>query len=313
MDNLIISLEVVLPLFPMLVIGYLIRHFKVVTPDGFDQMNVLTFRLFLPLVIFRNIYESDLSTAFNGKLILTGIVMVLCMFALAFVVVLKLEKENRRRGVLIQGILRSNFIIFGLSVATNMYGEEACGAVSLLITFIIPIYNALAVVALESFRGEGRVRPLVLVKGIVTNPLILAAALGMLVLLSGIRFPSVLESTVSDLASVATPLALVVLGGSFEIGRVKGNLRPLAIGIVGRLLAMPALFLPFGVLLGFRGPELLGLMVMLGAPTSVSSYTMAQQMGGDSELAGELVVFGTMLSVITIFLWTFLLKSLGYL
>ena len=251
MDNLIISIEVVLPLFLMLVIGYLIRHFKVVTPDGFDQMNVLTFRLFLPLVIFRNIYESDLSTAFNGKLILTGIVMVLCMFALAFVVVLKLEKENRRRGVLIQGIFRSNFIIFGLSVATNMYGEEACGAVSLLITFIIPIYNVLAVVALESFRSNGKVRPMALVKGIVTNPLILAAVLGMLVLLSGLRFPTVLEDTIADLASVATPLALVVLGGSFAIGSVKGNLRPLTIGPCGQAAgdagAVPALWGVAGV------------------------------------------------------------------
>ena len=119
--------------------------------------------------------------------------------------------------------------------------------------------------------------------------------------------------SVLRLVHYLVPLALVVLGGSFAIGSVKGNLRPLTIGLVGRLLVMPALFLPFGVLLGFRGPELLGLMVMLGAPTAVSSYTMAQQMGGDSELAGELVVFGTMLSVITIFLWTFLLKSLGYL
>lgn len=313
MDNLLISLEVVLPLFLMLLLGYVIRQTKLVTPDAFSQMNKLTFRVFLPLVIFKNIYVSDLSTAFNGKLILSGVIIVLLMFLLCFLVIVRIEKDNRRRGVLIQAIFRSNFIIFGLSVCANMYGDEACGAVSLLVTFIIPLYNVLAVVALESFRSGGKFNLLKILKGIVTNPLILSAIFGMLVLLSGLRFPAVLEDTISDLAAVATPLALVVLGGSFEIASVRSNLRPLSIGLIGRLILMPALFLPVCILLGFRGPELLGLMVMLGAPTAVSSYTMAQQMGGDSELAGELVVFGTMFSVVTIFLWTFLLTSLGLL
>lgn len=313
MNNLSVSFQVVLPLFLMLLLGYAVRQTKLATPDCFTQMNKLTFRIFLPLVIFKNIYVSDLSTAFNGKLILSGIVIVLVMFALSFFAILKLEKENKRRGVLIQAIFRSNFIIFGLSVCANMYGDEACGAVSLLVTFIIPLYNILAVVALESFRENGKFNILKILKGIATNPLILSAVLGLIVLLSGIRFPSVLEDTIFDLASVATPLALVVLGGSFEIGSVKNNLRPLFIGLIGRLVLMPAIFLPVCIYLGFRGPELLGLMVMLGAPTAVSSYTMAQQMDGDGELAGELVVFGTLFSVLTIFLWTFLLTSLGLL
>ncbi len=313
MENLVISFKVVLPLFLMLLLGYVIRSIKLVTPDCFEQLNKLVFRVFLPLVIFRNIYISDLSSAFNGKLIISGVLIVLVVFGLSFLAVLFLEKENRRRGVLIQGIFRSNFIVFGLSVAANMYGEDSVGPVSMLVTFIIPVYNALAVVALESFRGGGRVNVKSLLKGIVTNPLIIAAVLGMIVLLSGFRFPVVLEDTVADLAAVATPLALVALGGSFEIGRVRGNLRPLTIGLLGKLVVVPMIFLPISVLLGFRGPELIGLMVMLGSPAAVSSYTMAQQMGGDGELAGELVVFGTLFSVLTIFLWTFLLKSLGYL
>lgn len=320
MANLITAFEVVLPLFLMLALGYGVRRLKLVTPDAFNQMNTLTFRIFLPLVIFRNIYISDFSQAFNGKLILVGILIVLAMFGIAFVSVVKLEKENRRRGVLIQSIFRSNFIIFGLSVAMNLYGDDVCGPISMLITAVIPVYNVLAVIALEVFHGEapqnGEKRKLSfmpIVKGIVTNPLIIGAVLGILIKVVGLKFPTVLEDTLADLTAVATPLALVVLGGTFEFGSVKHNLRPLLIGLIGRLVVMPCIFIPLCVLLGFRNVDLLGLMVMLAAPTAVSSFTMAQQMGGDGELAGQLVVFGTLFSVFTIFCWTFALTSFGWL
>lgn len=313
MSNLIVSLEVVLPLFLMLALGYLIRHFKIMDGHGFDQLNTLTFRIFLPMLIFRNIYNSDLSAAFNGKYILSGVLIAIGAFLIAMACVYFLEKDNTKRGVLVQAIFRSNFIIFGLSVATNMYGGDQCGPISMLITFIIPIFNVLAVIALETFRGGAGFNVKGILKGIATNPLIIASLLGVVILLTGLRFPSVIESTLKDITGVSTPLALIALGGSIKFSSARSNLKGLTIGILGRLVVIPGIFVPISIALGFRGVELMGLLMMLASPAAVSSYTMAQQMGGDGELAGELVVFGTIFSVVTIFLWVFLLSSLGLL
>lgn len=310
MSNLLIAFEVVLPLFLMLALGFFIKKVKLLGESGFDALNTLTFRIFLPILVFRNIYTSDLSIAFNGKYILTGIGITLVSFVVATIVVRLLEKDNRKRGVLVQGIFRSNFIIFGLSVAQNLYGQDACGPISMLITAIIPVYNILAVIALESARGGGKINAKNLLLGIVKNPLIIASALGMVFLLSGMQMPKVLDSTIGDLSKVATPLALVALGGSIHFSSARDNLKGLVIGLGGRLIAMPLVFLPVCVLLGFRQVELVGLLMMLAAPTAVSSFTMAQQMGGDGELAGQLVVFGTVFSVLTIFLWVYALGSL---
>jgi predicted permease len=296
----------------MLALGYIIRQAKLVDEKGFVQLNALTFRVFLPLLIFRNIYTSDLSAAFNGRYILWGVIITVVSFLLSMLAVCAIEKENRKRGVLVQGIFRSNFIIFGLSVATNMYGGERVAPISMMITFIVPLYNVLSVIALEFFRGgAGKINIKAILRSIATNPLIIASILGVLLLLSGLRFPKVAENTLKDITSVATPLALVALGGSIRFAQAASNIKGLLIGILGRLVVTPALFIPAGVLLGFRDVELIGLLMMLASPTAVSSYTMAQQMGGDGELAGELVVFGTACSVGTIFLWVFLLTSLN--
>ena len=138
----------------------------------------------------------------------------------------------------------------------------------------------------------------------------MSSLLGIVLLALGVKLPEVIEKPLSDLADVATPLALVILGAEFSFRQVKSCLRQLVLGVTGRLIVMPLIFLTIAILLGFRGEELIALMVMLAAPPAVSSFTMAQQMEGDSELAGGLVVFGSLFAVLTMFVWIFALKSL---
>ena len=221
-----------------------------------------------------------------------------------------LEKENRRRGVLVQGIMRSNFVIFGLPVLVSLCGENSnTGAVSLVIAVVVPMFNAFSVIALEVYRG-GKLNFWKIAKSVASNPLILSSLLGIVLLALGVKLPEVIDKPLSDLADVATPLALVILGAEFSFRQVKSCLRQLVLGVTGRLIVMPLIFLTIAILLGFRGEELIALMVMLAAPPAVSSFTMAQQMEGDSELAGGLVVFGSLFAVLTMFLWIFALKSL---
>ena len=311
MENLILAFNVVLPLFLEMALGYFTRRIGLVDESTLKKMNNYVFRVFLPILLFYNVISTDLSTAFNGPLLLTAVCFVIAEFTLCMLVVPLIEKSKPRRGGLIQGIMRSNFVIFGLPVLISLCGENSTtGAVSLVIAVVVPRFNAFSVIALEINRG-GKLNFGKILKSVATNPLIISSLLGIALLAMGVKLPSTLNKTLGDLAKMATPLALVILGAEFNFSSVKGCLRPLIEGVTGRLVVMPLIFITIAVLLGFRGEELIALMVMLAAPPAVSSFTMAQQMDGDAELAGNMVVFGSLFAVLTIFIWIFVLKTMA--
>ena len=311
MQYLIISFFVVFPLFIRLAIGFVLGHTRIMSTRTFREMNNVTFRLFLPVLIFSNIYQADLTKAVSVRLIVFAVCALLVLFILAMVLGPRFEPLNKRRGVLVQAICRSNFIIFGLPVATSLYGTESAGIASILVGVVVPVINTLSVIALEYFRGE---KPDLkkIGKGILFNPIILGAILGMFMVATGLQLPRTLKSIVTELAQIATPLALIVLGGSVTFTTMGTHSKQLVSGIAIRLLGVPLVGLTVAILLGFRNIELVILMAMFASPAAISSYTMAQQMDGDAELAGQLVIFTTIFSIITIFLWTYLLMQFGF-
>jgi predicted permease len=309
LENLLLSLNVVLPLFFLMAAGYVSRRIKLFDMKSHAVMNRLVFKLFLPLLLFSNVYHTSLAENIDGKVFVFSVAAIVAMFALLFIVIPIIEKENRRRGVLIQGIARSNFVIFGIPMATQLCGGEIA-TTSLLVAVVVPMFNVLSVVALEVYRG-GRVSVKKILSGIVTNPLIISSMLGLVCLLTGVKLPTALDKAVVDLAGIATPFALYLLGASLEFSRVGANLKPLIVGLAGKLVVMPLMLISAAVMFGFRGSDLVALMVLFMAPTAVSSYTMAEQMGADGELAGQQVVFSTAFSIVTIFGFIFVAKTLG--
>ena len=310
MDSLILSFEAVAPLFLLMLLGYGIKCSKLAKKEHFDVINRLIFNVFLPILLFYNIYRTDIGTVFNGKLILFTEICTLLVFGIGYGLVFLLTKDNAKRGVMLQGIFRSNFAILGVPLVNYICGDNASGLSAMIVAFVVPTFNVLAVITLERFRG-GNVKIGKLVKDIVTNPLIISCALGAVFLLLGIKLPNFLESTVSDAASIASPLAIVALGAGFNFSSIKGSIKELTITVLARLLVVPALAITAAVLLGFRGEALVCLMVVFGAPTAVSSFSMAQQMGGDEDLAAQVVVFSSSLCLFTLFGWIFLLSSMG--
>ena len=311
MENLIISVNVVLPLFICIVLGYFLRRIRMVEEGTLKAMNKLCFKVFLPIYLFNSVYAADLAAAFNGRLIVFAIVGLLILFLLLMLVIPIIEKDNARRGVMVQAIFRSNFALFGLPVATSLCGEENIGPTSLLLGIGVPLFNILAVITLETFRGK---KPSVrkMVKGVATNPLIIACVLGIFFNLLQIQLPYAVEKAAADLGRTATPLSLVVLGGEFVFGKVKGYVKQLSITMLSKLVLSPLIMVSIGIMLGFRNEMLVPILIMFGAPTAVSSFTMAQEMEGDADLAGEVVVFTSGASIVTMFLWVFVLKQLGF-
>lgn len=310
MENIILSFNVVLPLFLCIILGYFLRRIHMLDETVVKSLNRLCFKVFLPIYLFNNLYNTDISEAFNGKLILFGMLCVLGLFVLLMLVIPRIEKENPRRGVMIQAIFRSNYALFGLPVAISLCGVEKAGPASLMVGIIVPVYNVLAVVTLEAFRG-GKLNPWRTVKGIATNPLIIASLVGIVLNLLNIRIPETVHDCIMSLGSVATPLSLVALGGQFQFSSIRGFRRQLTISLLGKLVFSPLLMVTLGILFGFRNEMLVPILVMSGAPTAVSSFPMAQQMGGDGDLAAAVVVFTSGFSIVTIFLWIFILKQMG--
>ncbi|MGL4910823.1 MAG: AEC family transporter [Romboutsia sp.] len=309
MENLILSINVVLPLFLTMSIGYLIKKINMFDETTLKTMNGITFKIFLPTLLFYNIYNTDLETMFNPKLMIFTTISVIIIFtSLCFIIPL-IERDIQKQPVLIQAIFRSNFVIFGIPVTIALFGESSTGVASMLIAVIVPLFNILSVLVFEIFRGS-KINFKNIIKGVISNPLIIASAIGFLFLLLKVILPVPIEKTVSDISKIATPLALILLGGSFKFSAIKDSFKQLMIAVFGRLIIVPGIFIPIAILLGFRDVELTCFLVALASPTAVSSFTMAEQMGADSELAGQIVVFTSGASVISVFLWIFILKEL---
>ncbi len=312
MQNFLISFNVVLPISIMMLLGLLLKRIRLVNETTVKQMNATIFKIFLPAMIFKNVYESEIADIFNPKLITFSVVCVFICIAALFITVPLFEKDNSRRGVLIQAMFRSNFVIFGIPVSQALCGDEITGTAAVLIAVIIPIFNFMAVVALEVYNGS---KPDIakIIKAIAKNPLIISSLLGLAFNFTGIRFPSVLEAALKSISGIATPLALIMLGASINLKATVKNLVPLICGVAVKLIVAPAIFLSAAAFIfGFRGAEFAVLISLFATPAAVSSFTMAQQMGGDSELAGQIVMFGTVASILTMFLWIFISIQLGF-
>ena len=298
-DNFIIAVEAVLPIFLLILLGMGARHMNLMTDQELNHANRAVFQVMFPIMMFYNIYSADFSEVIWPRYFAFCITMTLIVYFLGVGVTLLIEKENRSRGALIQAIYRGNILLMGLPIMKNLMGEEAVGLTTIMVAITVPLYNVLAVVTLETFRG-GRFEISDLVKKIVTNPLILGAVTGLLAVAAGIRLPVILEKPISQVSAAATPISLMILGASFHFRSVLDNGKNLVIGILGKLVVSPAIALTAGYLAGFRGLPLAILIIMFGAPCAVSGYTMAQQMDSNGELAAGCLIFTSLLSCVTI-------------
>lgn len=305
-----ISANAVLPMCLVMALGYGTRRLGWIRREEISAINKIAFRIFLPCLLYYNVYCSDLSGSFDPLLMAYAVGGVLLTFGLALGYTLLTEKLPERRGVMIQGMFRSNYVIMGIPVATALLGSDQLGTVSILIAVVVPLFNMLSVVVLEVFRGQ-KPKPLHILGQIAKNPLVIGSVLGILTLAAGIRLPHILEQTIQNISAIASPLQLFLLGAFFQFSGLKTYRRELVTVSAAKLIVAPGLFLGLGALLGFRGVAFVSLIGVFASPTAVNSFTMAQQMGGDAELAGDIVVTTSAVSILTMFLWIFLFKSLG--
>lgn len=310
MESLIVALNAVIPFLLYISFGYLVRTVGLTDETFMNRLNQLVFKAFFPILMFYNMYQIEKGFVLNVRLVLFAVASLLILIGLMFAVVPRLEKENPKRGVIIQGIYRSNFVLFAIPLTESIFGQGNTTLASMMVAIIVPIYNVAAVVILEYFRG-GELSIFTVIKNVAKNPLILGAFTGFITFLSGISLPQCLVKPISQFAGMTTPLALFVLGGTLHFSKIKGNTRYLILVLMMKMVVIPAVVMGLASFMAFEPIERFLLFSMYATPIAASSYPMAQNMGGDGELAGELVVMSTSISVVTIFLWILFMKHGG--
>ncbi|MEG1527359.1 MAG: AEC family transporter [Erysipelotrichaceae bacterium] len=307
MNELVLAFNVVFPLCLMMSLGYLLRMLHVLKEPLISQLTRLCFQVFLPFLLFINVYQSDFEEIFKPKLIGYATSIVFITFIVVSIIASKCVKQTNRKGVVIQGIFRSNYILFGLPIAAALFGKENTGTTAVLIAFVVPLFNVLSIIILDIYK-EGKINCKRTLKDILKNPLIIASFLAFVFIILHIQLPTAIITTIEDIAGIATPLALLALGAGFAFKAAGTNLNLLMIVAACKLVIVPLIWIPISLMLGFKGMELGAIMTLLAAPTAVSSFTMAESMKGDSELAGQIVVITSTLSIVTLFMWITILK-----
>ena len=313
MNSFYISLSAVLPMFAMLVLGVFLRRKGVVDENSLAVINQLCFRVFLAVNVYYNIYKVNIAEVLNWRLLITAVLSQFVILGLAVLSASAVEKDRKRMGALAHGMFHTNFVIFGTLIGTALCGEGNIGSIVLLIAVIVPLQNVLSVFLLEYCRQNSGIAIGSTIVNALKNPYVIAAVLGFLTQLLHIRYPEMIANIFRDLGRCGTPLALIAMGGLFNFASVARNVRDISAGCLVRLVAVPALLIPLAVWLGFRGSELVALMCIFFAPCATSSFNLACAMDSDADLTSQLIVFTSLFSLVTIFVWIFTVSSFGLL
>ena len=311
LSSFLIAINAVMPFMVYLGFGYLTRRIGLVDEPFLNKLNTVVFKCFFPFLMFWHLYNVDTVFHVRGRFIALCVGSLVLLWVLLGLTVPRIVKAKDKQSVIIQAIYRSNFVLFGIPMAESVFGPTGAATATVLVAIVVPLYNASAVILFEIYRG-GNIKPLPLLKNIVTNPLILGALVGLAFLLLGIHLPASLEKPVSEFSGLTTPLALFVLGGTLHFSAIRTNRRYLWPVIAIKLVALPLAVTFLAGFFGFTNVERFVFLIMSGAPVAVSSFTMAANMGGDGELAGQYVFLSTLVSLGTLFAFIFVYHSIGF-
>ena len=312
MQNFLFSLNVTLPIFIIIVVGGFLKHAGLLT-EGFTTVaDKFVFKVALPVQLFQDIAAMDIRADFSGKFVMFCMIATTGMFAVTWILGAVFLKDKSMVGAFAQAAARGSAAILGIAFVENIYGDS--GMTPMMIVAAVPLFNIYSVIILTVTSSEGKFNGALVKKllvGVVTNPIILGIAAGMVWSLLGLPMPVILSKSVHYIAITATPLALLVLGATFKGREALQKIGPTIAAAFLKLVAIPAAIFPFAIHMGFRGSELVAIMIMLASPTTVTCYIMAKNMGGDDTLSASVVMIATLLSSVTLTLWVFVMKTFG--
>ncbi|MDL2248121.1 AEC family transporter [Tyzzerella sp. OttesenSCG-928-J15] len=313
LENLVFSVNAVLPIFLVMVIGMVLKKLKIVDYNGAKQMNAVLFNCALPVKLFMDVSSSNFAELMDIKLILYAVGTTLAWFFICWGASFIFAPERQMKGAFIQASYRSNYAILGLPLLNSIMGGNVSKA-AIITTFVVPLYNILSVLILTIYSGEKISPKQTLVKAarnVAKNPLIIGILIGIAFSIIKIPIPKAINKTLGYMADLSTPLALVSIGASMDFSKVKAKLKPAMVVAFLKLVAMPLIFIPIAFLINMPPENIVILFVMYAAPTAISSYVMAVNMGSDEYLASNAILLTSLLSIITYTIGVYILRVMG--
>ena len=316
MENFIYSINATIPVFLVMVIGYFLKRIHMLDDNFAAQANKFNFKVTLPCLLFSDIASTDMKSNFDLTFVLfCAIVTSICFWGVWGLAKLFM-KDNTIRGAFVQAAFRGSAAVFGIAFIVNIYGDS--GMAPLMIIGAVPLYNIYSVIVLtfeanDVTDGKGTMKQALI--NIAKNPILLSILFASIVSLTGLysHIPVIFTKTIDNCAKMASPLALICIGVSFEGRQAIAKIKPALIAAFYKVIIQPALFLPVAISMGFTKEKLIAILIMLGSPTTPSCYIMAKNMNNDGTITSSIVVLTTLMSAVTLTLWIFIIKSLGYL
>jgi len=307
------SLGATLPVFAVMALGFLLRKKQFLTEGFCKTGNKLVFRLCLPAMLLRQIAAMRPENLPDLRFLVYAAAVSILSALLFWVLTRLFLRDRTMTGAFVQGSFRGNTALLGTVLLQSICGSQAYSP--LIILAAVPVYNVLSVIILSLEAGGGgqldRRRLLRALQEVAKNPIIWGILLGLPFALTGTVIPPMADKALSMLGNLASPLSLIVIGAEFRWAAAKQKKGPTLGAALVKLVVLPALALPLGVVLGFRQDALIALLVMTGTPSAVSSYIMAENMGNDGVLANGIVAVTTLLSAVTVTGWVFLLRTMA--
>lgn len=312
MENFIISINCVIPVFMMICTGALIRQVYHVPKEVFDRISTMCFQVLLPFMLFDNIYSADFSLAFDPKLIVFLGIGIVVWFIIGYALFTALEPNPRTRGAYIQCFFRSNIGVVGVAMARSMMDDVGVATVTIAVAVLAPLYNILAIIGLETCRG-GNISARDAIHSIVHNNIVRSCVLGILFLLLDIPIPSAIQKGLGSIGDAGSVMTMVALGASLRFDGMKQNIKKVGFACCIRLFVAPLVLNTAAILIGFRGNALGTVLLATATPMASTSYAMALACDSDHELTGQILVTTSFFCSLTLFLWIFCFKQLGLL
>ena len=312
MNNLIFALNATMPVFLMMVLGYILKQLKWIDEEFAGKINSFVFHVPLPVLVFKDLATVDFTEVWDTKFVAFCFVATLISILLAAGISF-LWQDKSIQGEFVQASYRSSAAILGIAFIQNIYGNAGMGP--LMVVASVPLYNVAAVLILTLLGKEHKKMDKVLLiktlKGIITNPIIIGIVLGFAWSLLRIPMPAIMEKTVTNVANIATPLGLMAMGAAFDWKKAFAKMKPALTAVMIKLAGFVLIFLPIAIKMGFSEEKLVALLVMLGSATTISCYVMAKNMGHEGTLTSSVIMLTTLFCAFTLTGWLFVLRSIG--
>lgn len=306
-------LHIVLPVFLVIALGYLLKRVKLIDDAFLFQTNRLVYYICLPLLLFYKIGGANFSANFNAPLVYGSVLAIVLGFCISYGYALLRRYPPAALGAFSQGAFRGNLAYVGLAIVLNAYGNEGLTRAGILMGFLVPVLNFFAILALllPQKTGPGARNMQVVTRQILLNPLILASFAGIAWSYLALPLPDILERSLQITTGMTLPLALVAIGGSFSLNKLKGDMVRATLSTGIKIVLLPVMTAIILHAFGVQGRDLSIGVLMAGTPAATATYIMAHQMKADAELAASIVMLSTLLSALTYTLSLFILHFLG--